>query len=69
MDDITRLISNVGFPITCCIILFRQNNQFSETLNKITCTLTGLANQMLDMRKESEKISDRLTEIEHNITK
>jgi uncharacterized protein YoxC len=69
MDDITQLISNVGFPIACCIVLFKQNNQFSEILNKITCTLTNLNNQINDMRKESAKISDRLTEIEHTITK
>ena len=69
MDDVTQLISNVGFPIACCIVLFKQNNRFSEILNKITCTLTNLNNQINDMRNESTKISDRLTEIEHTITK
>lgn len=69
MDEITKLISNVGFPIACCFVLFKQNNQFSEILNKITCTLTNLNNQINDMKSESAKISDRLTEIEHVITK
>lgn len=69
MDELTKLISNVGFPITCCVVLFKQNNQFSEILNKITCTLTNLNNQINDMKSESTKISDRLAEIEHFITK
>lgn len=47
MGDIVSLISNVGFPIACCIVLFMQQNKLSNTLADLTVTLNGI-NQRLD---------------------
>ena len=31
MEEIAQLISNVGFPIACCIVLFYNNSKFNDT--------------------------------------
>ena len=35
MEDITNLITNVGFPIACCVVLFWNNSNFTKTLENI----------------------------------
>lgn len=34
LNIITTLISSVGFPITCCIIMFYQNGKLRDTINE-----------------------------------
>lgn len=46
MEEITTLISNVGFPIGCCVILFINNTKFTEVLNKINISLTELCDRL-----------------------
>ena len=46
MNDIITLISNVGFPITCAVVLFWQNSKFSDALNENTDTLRELINEI-----------------------
>lgn len=46
MQEIAGLISNVGFPIACVIVLFWQNSKFSEALNENTDTLRELINEI-----------------------
>lgn len=55
MESIVQLISNVGFPIACCIVLFMQQNKLTTTLNEISSTMN--------------LISKRLDDIEDNIKK
>ncbi len=43
MDEITQLISNVGFPIACCIIMFWQNSKLRESLDKNTTAIIKLS--------------------------
>lgn len=45
--EIVSLISNVGFPIACCVVLFLQQNKLSATLSELSTTLNGI-NQRLD---------------------
>ena len=35
MEEWTALISNVGFPIACCVALFIQNNKFRESIDSL----------------------------------
>ena len=35
-ENIITLISNLGFPIACCVVLFIQNNKLTNTLNEIS---------------------------------
>lgn len=43
---ITTLISNVGFPIACCCVLFWQNNKLRDSLDKNTDAIEDLAKIM-----------------------
>ena len=54
MDEIISLISNVGFPIACCVVLFIQNSKFNEALNNNTKTLQELVNEI----RRSDKKDD-----------
>ena len=57
--EIMNLIGSQGFPIVCCIVLFRQNNKFLDTLHGIQLNLQSLAsgfsqlNSELNERKEN----------------
>ena len=56
MEQIIQLISNVGFPIACCIVLFMQQNKLTVTLHDISNTMTLMSSRLDDiedvMRKE-----------------
>lgn len=54
MEEITTLISNVGFPIACCVILFINNAKFTEVLNKINISLTELCDRLEVLEKEAK---------------
>jgi len=47
MENIVTLITNVGFPIACCIVLFMQQNKLTQTLGEIGNTL-NLMNERID---------------------
>lgn len=54
VNFITTLISNVGFPIACCCVLFWQNNKLRESLDKNTRAIEELS-KMIDMEvKDNE---------------
>lgn len=53
MEEITNLISNVGFPIACCVALFINNAKFTEVLNNLNVTLK-------EMNTRIEQIEDKL---------
>ena len=54
MESIVTLISQVGFPIACCVYLFTQQNKLIQTLGEISKTL-ALMNQRLDDMDEKFK--------------
>ena len=47
IENIITLISNLGFPIACCVVLFIQNNKLTNTLNEISRTM-GIMSERLD---------------------
>lgn len=47
MENIVTLITNVGFPIACCIVLFSYINKLTQTLGEIGNTLI-LMNERID---------------------
>lgn len=55
MEEITTLISNVGFPIACCVVLFYNNSKFTDALNSLNVTL--------------KEISTRIEKLEDSINK
>ena len=55
VEEITQIISNVGFPIACCVVLFINNSKFTDALNKLNVTLTEITNRLENIE---EKIND-----------
>lgn len=54
MDNIqmvTELITTVGFPIACCIVMFKQNNSLQNTLTEISKTLTSMNERINNLEK------------------
>lgn len=52
IDVIIKLISNLGFPIVCCIVLFVQNNNFSKALNELSTTLQLMNERLEDIEQK-----------------
>ena len=55
MEEISQLISNVGFPIACCIVLFYNNTKFTETLNNLNVTLKELSTRIENIEDKFNK--------------
>lgn len=59
MGEIMQAVANVGFPIVCCFVLFRQNDKLSATIEDLKITLIenttilkGLVNKLDDEKGE-----------------
>lgn len=52
VEVITQLITTVGFPIACCIVMFKQNNSLQNTLTEISKTLTSMNERISQLEKE-----------------
>lgn len=48
MQEITQLISNVGFPIVACIFMYKQQIDLNKTIKELSNTLKGI-DARLDM--------------------
>lgn len=46
IELLTQFIGSVGFPIFACIILFKNNEKFSETITANTEALNKLAERI-----------------------
>ena len=55
IEIFTNLITNVGFPIACCIVLFRQNSKFTDCIDKNTDALNKLVEKIERIEKDENK--------------
>lgn len=55
MEQLIQLISNVGFPIACCIILFMQQNKLTNTLHDISNTMSVMSAWLDDIENAVRK--------------
>ena len=55
MEEITNLITNVGFPIACCVVLFYNNSKFNDTLNNLNLTLKEISTRIEKIEDKFEK--------------
>ena len=55
MEEIINLISTVGFPIACCVVLYLNNRNFSEALNNFNVTLKELSTRMENIEDKINK--------------
>lgn len=49
VNELTELITTVGFPIVCCIVMFRQNGKLQETLAEISLTMQKMADKIAEL--------------------
>lgn len=54
MEDIVNLISNVGFPIAACVVMFVQNGKLQKTLNDISGTMQVMSERISKLEKEDK---------------
>lgn len=55
MEEIIGMISNVGFPIACCVVMFINNGKFTETLCNLNVTLKELSTRMENLEEKMNK--------------
>lgn len=57
-NTISTLIGSIGFPIVCCIFLWKYINEtmksFTETMNENTKMLTKLCEKFDNVRREND---------------
>lgn len=57
MNDVITLISNIGFPIVCCLILF---NLYNRTISDIQNTIKRNTDTITYLQATMEKILTKL---------
>lgn len=55
MNDITNLISSVGFPIVACVFMYKQQIQLNGTINELSVTLKSIDNRMMELEKGDKR--------------
>lgn len=55
INTVSQLISGVGFPIACCIVLFKQNGDLQHTLTEISNTLQLLSERIKNLEDKEKK--------------
>lgn len=46
MEDIINVISNVGFPIACCIYLLLENKKLRDKIEELSLAINDLVNKL-----------------------
>ena len=49
------LLGTVGFPIFACIIMFYQNQKFSNVLNSMIIEMKSMNNSLNDLKEKIDK--------------
>lgn len=55
MQEISQLISNVGFPIVACIFLYKQQVKLQETITELSSTLKGIDARISGLEEKTIK--------------
>lgn len=48
MQELSQIISNVGFPVVACIFMYKQQLELNKTITELSNTLKGIDTR-LDM--------------------
>ena len=54
MDQVVTLVSNVGFPILACFWVAKQNKELTETITKLTSTLSVIDKRLEDLERKGQ---------------
>lgn len=55
MQEISQLISNVGFPIVACIFMYKQQVKLQETITELSSTLKGIDTRISGLEEKTIK--------------
>lgn len=39
MEELVKVISNVGFPVFACVMMFNQQKELNKTISELSSTL------------------------------
>lgn len=56
VNSLSQLITGIGFPAACCVVLFMQNSKFQKTLTDISVTMAQITDRLSDIEN---KIGDK----------
>lgn len=54
MEEVTQLISNVGFPIVACVFMYKQQIELQKTITELTSTLKSIDTRIQNLELEKE---------------
>ena len=52
IEEILTMVSNVGFPIACCIVMFLQNGKLQNTLAEISTTMQVMSDRINNLENK-----------------
>ena len=52
MEDITNLITNVGFPIVACIFMYFNQKELNKSISELSSTLKGIDTRLDILEKD-----------------
>lgn len=52
MNEISNIISSVGFPIVACVFMYKQQIELTKTINELSTTLKSIDVRISEMEKE-----------------
>ena len=55
MDAFVQLVSNVGFPIACCVFMFINQNKLTETISELSATMQAIQHRLEDIEHKLDK--------------
>lgn len=51
MQELTQIISNVGFPIVACVFMYKQQIELNKTITELSNTLKGIDTRLNMLEK------------------
>ena len=54
MNDISNIISSVGFPIVACIFMYKQQIELNKTITELSSTLKSIDTRIANLEKEEK---------------
>lgn len=64
LGNILQLVTNVGFPVVMCLLIFRQNSELSDRFEKLVENTTKcMTETTLAVNNLTEVINDLVEEV------
>ena len=51
MQELSQLISNVGFPIVACVFMYKQQIELNKTITELSNTLKSIDTRLDNLEK------------------